>query len=152
MSVRTKEIALGYDFRLKVNKTDANPAVYVPLGCAKSIESSLDKEILEANCFSGLTQIASGQQAKEGFSVSGFVFIYATANVAGNVSAAELKQWARDGVTKQYQFAGIHVGDPVETFSAVISNFSQTAAPEGIAEYSFSLVVDGTPVTSIVTA
>ena len=145
-TARTQALITGREIYIEVDKSATETPEWVTVGCAKSINYNGAKEILTANCQSGKKKVASGDDPDYTVSISGFVFFYATADVATNVSHAEFEGWMNAGIMKKYRIASAKTGDPIRTFPGIISSCDLTDEVYGLAEYSVSITASTKPV------
>lgn len=147
MSVRTTEATLGRDFVLSIKKiTD------IIVGCANNITYTGQKEVLTGNCQKGKIQMPSGDDPTYSIQVSGIVFIYASANVAANVSSTEIEQYMQDSNEIEWIFRGKHVDDPKRSGKGYVTNFELAAPVDGFATYNFTITPFEMPTLGTVTA
>ncbi|MCF2443653.1 hypothetical protein L0657_06770 [Dyadobacter sp. CY345] len=145
-TARVQEAVLSNEVNLFVNKgTTASPN-FVMVGCATSKDYGLAINTITLNCDNGKIKIAP-EEPDFDLQLTGFVFQYATANVAANVSAREFEEWASEfpQAPREYKLAGRHTGDLVREFEAVIASFRETGSNGEARTYSVSFQISGTP-------
>lgn len=135
MSTRTISLATGREFSFAIEKS-GSPVI---LGCASNVDYQAQKEVLTANCQSGKKKIVSGDDPDYTITVTGFYQIYATGDVASNVSATEIETYLQNGTEVEWLYKGPHTGDPSRSGTGFISSFSMGTPVEGLATYNFVL-------------
>lgn len=146
-TARVQEAVLAKEVNFFVNKGTIATPNWVMVGCGNSKDYGLANEMITLNCDSGKRKFPSGEEPEFDFQLSGFVFEYATANKATNVSATEFETWASavPQVLRQYRLAGKHIGDTVRTFNAYIATFRETGSNGEARTYTIGFTIDETP-------
>lgn len=147
-TARAQEPVLNKEVNFFVNKgTEAVPN-WVMVGCATTKDYGLATEMITLNCDSGKRKVPSGEEPEFDLNLTGFVFEYATANKATNVSAREFEEWASEvpQERRQYRLAGKHIGDTVRTFNGYIASFREAGSNGEARTYTLGITIDETPV------
>jgi len=144
---RVQEATLSKEVNFFVNKGTTSTPNFVMVGCGTSKDYGGSANIITLNCDAGKLKVSDGEEPDFDFQLTGFVFQYATANIATNVSAREFETWfaAVPQVPKQYKLAGKYTGDLVRTFTAVIASFRESGSNGEARTYTISLQISGTP-------
>jgi hypothetical protein len=147
-TARVQEAVLAKEVNFFVNKGTIVTPNWVMVGCGNSKDYGLANEMITLNCDSGKRKFPSGEEPEFDFQLTGFVFEYATANEATNVSAREFEEWASvvPQEVRQYRLAVKHVGDTVRTFLAYIATFRDSGSNGEARTYTISFTIDQTPV------
>jgi hypothetical protein len=145
---RVQEAVLSKEVNFFVNKGTSSVPNWVMVGCGNSKDYGFANEMLTLNCDSGKRKVPSGEDPEYDFQLTGFVFEYATADQATNVSAREFEAWgsATPQVLRQYRLAGQFKDDVVRTFSAYIASFRDTGSNGEARTYTISFSIDEKPV------
>jgi hypothetical protein len=149
-AARQQDAVLAKERNLFVNKgTEAVPN-WVMVGCATQKDYGLATEMLTLNCDAGKRKVPSQEEPDFDLQLTGFVFQYAAADEATNVSALEFEQWASvvPQERRQYRYSGKYAGDPIRTFFAYIASFRESGSNGEAMTYNVNLQIDGTPVIS----
>jgi|GEM_PF-4446756 len=149
-AARVQPAVLAKERNLFVNKGSVGTPAWVLVGCATGKEYGLANEMIKLNCDAGTRNIDNGEDSVYDFNLNGFVFQYATGDVATNVSAGEFEGWAaaKPQVRRQYKYEGKFIGDSIRTFFAYIASFRETATNGEAATYAIALTIDETPVVT----
>lgn len=147
-TARPKELSLSKETSLFVNKGTTEEPNWVKVGCGISKDYGVTKNILTANCDSGKIKVDDGEDAEYDLQFTGFVFEYASANQATNVSAKEFEEWCGSGTLKEYRLARPYTGDTVRTFKAYIGTFRETGGNGEIRQYNIALNFESKPTYS----
>jgi hypothetical protein len=147
-AARQQDAVLAKERSLYVNKgTEAVPD-WVLVGCATQKDYGFATEMLTLNCDSGKRRVPSQEEPDFDLQLTGFVFEYATADEADNVSAIEFEQWGSvvPQERRQYRYEGKYLGDAVRTFFAYIGSFRESGSNGEAMTYNVSFTIDETPV------
>lgn len=147
MSTRTTEVALGRDFGLLIKK-----GTNIMVGCANNITYSGQKEVLTGNCKKGKIQMPSADDPSYTLQVTGIVFIYASGNVATNISSTEIEKYMQDNEEIEWSFSGQHEGDPKRDGTGFVTAFEMGTPVENFATYSFTITPFQMPTLGTVAA
>lgn len=147
---RVQEAVLSKEVNFFVNKGTTEVPNFVMVGCGTSKDYGGAANIITLNCDKGKIKVSDGEEPDYDFQLTGFVFQYATANVATNVSAREFEEWFAEvpQVAREYKLAGKHTGDLVRAFTAVIASFRESGSNGEARTYTISFQISGTPVLS----
>jgi len=141
---------LSKDVNFFVNKGSIGTPNFVMVGCGTSKDYGGAANIITLNCDSGKKKVSDGEEPDYDFQLTGFVFQYASADEATNVSAREFEEWfaATPQVPRQYKLAGKFANDLVRTFTAVMASFRESGSNGEARTYTISFQISGTPVLS----
>lgn len=148
-TARPQEVVLSKETSLFVNKGTTEAPNWIKVGCGTSKDYGFTKSILTANCDSGTIKVDSGEDPEFDLQFTGFVFEYASANVAANVSASEFEDWGIAGAMKEYRLSRPYTGDRVRTFNAYIASFRETGGNGEIRQYNIGLNFQQKPTMSV---
>lgn len=138
-AARTDVIIRGREIFLAVAKPgQSGQPVFTPFGCMSKFDETLSKETLEISCRSMVGKVGSGKDAESTITIDGFYFIYASGDVASNVSYNELRGYI-NGPALSYKFGTPAGGDPVYARNYILKELKLTGDNDGLATYSATL-------------
>lgn len=136
---------MAKEVNLFVDKVSGETPAYVMIGCGTSKDYGGSRNTVTLNCDAGKIRLPDGDDPEYDVQFTGFVFEYASANVAANVSAKEMEQWFQSGVVKKWKLAGKFDGDTVRSFEASIASFRESGSNGEARTYSISLMIKAMP-------
>lgn len=145
MAARPNEAVMAKEVNLFVDKVGGETPAYVMIGCGNSKDYGGSRNTVTLNCDAGKQRLPDGEDPEYDVQLTGFVFEYASGNVAANVSAKEMEQWFQSGVVKKWRLAGKFDGDTVRTFDASITSFRISGSNGEAQTYSISLLIKQMP-------
>ncbi|MCE6992102.1 hypothetical protein [Dyadobacter sp. CY323] len=147
MAARANEAVLNKEVNLFVNKGTTGSPNFVMVGCGTSKDYGGAINVLKLNCDSGTRKVHDGEDAEYDLNFTGFVFEYASANVAANVSRREFETWFKTNpqIAREYRLAGKYEDDLVRDFSAIIASFRESGNNGEARTYNMSFQFDGLP-------
>lgn len=146
-TARVQPATMGREVNVFVNKGTTSTPNWVMVGCATSKDYGGTANTITLNCDSGKIKMSDGEDPEYDLQLTGFVFQYATADQATNVSALEFETWfgTVPQVPMQYRLAGKYTDDVVRTFTATIASFRETGSNGEARTYAVSLQITAKP-------
>jgi hypothetical protein len=149
-TARTQTIVTGAEEILSLAKPGqgGGGTVYTPIGCMSKMDKTHTKDSLQVSCRQFKGKIPSGTPAESSISVDGYRYIYATANVAAQVSYDELVSYI-DGPALSFQHTTGKTDDKIYTRMYVIKDVKVSAGNDDLETYSLTLESSGPEVVTV---
>ncbi|MET7253465.1 hypothetical protein [Dyadobacter fermentans] len=147
MAERIDPAVLNREVNFFVNKgTEAAPN-WIMVGCGNSKDYGGAANLVTLNCDSGKKKVPDGEEPDYDMQLTGFVFEYAAADIATNVSRREFETWFKTvpQVLRSYRLAGKYTNDLVREFQAYIASFRETGSNGEARTYTIAFTIVGLP-------
>ncbi|RIV20329.1 hypothetical protein DYU11_19960 [Fibrisoma montanum] len=133
MATRTDPVVLGKQQWFYVKKGSD----YVALGCMTNYdENEPGYQPQRLSCRSGTKVSPGGEKDLATLNIEGVAHVYASGQVASNVSAEEIRGWTQSGTIVEAKWGGTLEGDPVHSGKGYFTGFSRRNPNDNNTTYS----------------